>query len=387
MTDVNINDTMLTSMITIGRYIQQKGNYRAFIPEKFPPEKLFFNAPKTISLLAEANLVLGKLDGLTKLLPDIDFFIFMYIKKEAAYSSQVEGTRAKLTDALQAEIGKTTGLPEDVDDILHYINAMNTGLQKMEKLPLSLRLIREVHEIMLTEARSSIYPYPGEFRKTQNWIMGTNPNDARFVPPPPEYVMPAMGDLEKFFYSEEEIPVLIKAALIHSQFETIHPFIDGNGRTGRLLITFYLCQQNILEKPVLYLSEYFRKHRDLYFSMLDEYRNGNVAAWLEFFLKGIANVAKEAIKTSNKIVELREKDLHKTSGLGKTSKYAVVLLKNLFKLPMINVRKIQEFTGLSREGSNRLVKRFVKLGILCHKEEEKKYGQIFVYKEYLDLFD
>jgi len=299
----------------------------------------------------------------------------------------VEGKRAKLTDALQAEIGKTTGLPEDVDDILHYINAMNTGFQKLEKLPLSLRLIREVHEILLTKARSSIYPYPGEFRKTQNWIMGTNPNDARFVPPSPEYVIPAMGDLEKFFYSEEEIPVLIKAALIHSQFETIHPFIDGNGRTGRLLITFYLCQQNILEKPVLYLSEYFRKHRDLYFSMLDEYRKGNVADWLEFFLKGIVNVAKEAIKTSNKIVELREKDLPKMSGLGKTSKYAVVLLKNLFKLPMINVRKIQEFTGLSREGSNRLVKRFVKLGILYPKQEEKKYGQIFVYKGYLDLFD
>lgn len=374
-------------MITIGRYIYQKGGYRAFIPEGFPPKELSFNTSKIINLLAEANLLLGKLDGLTKLLPDINFFIFMYIKKEAAYSSQVEGTRAKLTDALQAEIGKTTNLPRDVDDILHYISAMNAGLQKLEKLPLSLRLIREVHEVLLTEARSSAYPYPGEFRKTQNWIMGTTPNDARFVPPPPEYVMPAMGELEKFFHSEEEIPLLIKAALIHSQFETIHPFIDGNGRTGRLLITFYLCQQGILEKPVLYLSEHFRKHRDLYFSMLDEYRKGNVAAWLEFFLKGIANVSKEAIKTSNRVIELREKDLHRLAGLGKANKQAIVLLKNLFKLPMVNVRKIQEFTGLSREASNRLVKKFVKLGILHPKDKEKKYAQIFVYKEYLDLFN
>ena len=374
-------------MIIIGKYIQQKGGYRAFIPEEFPPEGLAFNSPKIISLLAKANLFLGKLDGLTKLLPDINFFIFMYIKKEAAYSSQVEGTRAKLTDALQAEIGKTSDLPADVDDILHYIDAMNAGLQKLEKLPLSLRLIREVHEVLLTEARSSTYPHPGEFRKTQNWIMGTTPNDARFVPPPPEYVMPAMGELEKFFHSEDEIPILIKAALIHSQFETIHPFVDGNGRTGRLLITFYLCQQGILEKPVLYLSEHFRKHRDLYFDGLSEYRKGNVAAWLEFFLKGIANTSKEAIQVSNKIIELREKDLHKLAGLGKANKHALVLWKNLFKLPMVNVRKIQEFTGLSREASNRMVKKFVKLGILQPKEKGKKYGQIFVYKEYLDLFD
>ncbi len=330
---------------------------------------------------------MGKLDGLTKLLPDIDFFIFMYIKKEAAYSSQVEGTRAKLTDALQAEIGKTADLPPDVDDILHYINAMNAGLQKLEKIPLSLRLIREVHGVLLTDARSSGYPYPGEFRKTQNWIMGTTPNDARFVPPPPEYVMPAMGEMEKFFHAEDEIPILIKAALIHSQFETIHPFIDGNGRTGRLLITFYLCQQGILEKPVLYLSEHFRKYRDLYFDGLSEYKKGNVAAWLEFFLTGIANVSREAVKISNRVIELREKDLHKLAGLGKTNKHAVVLLKNLFKLPMVNVRKIQEFTGLSREASNRMVKKFVNLGILHPKDKKKKYGQIFVYREYLDLFD
>lgn len=217
--------------------------------------------------------------------------------------------------------------------------------------------------------------------------MGTNPTNARFVPPPPEYVMEALSDLEKFFYSHKDMPVLIKVGLIHSQFETIHPFLDGNGRTGRLLITFYLCQQGILERPVLYLSEHFKKHRDLYFSMLDEYRKGNVASWMEFFLKGVVRVAGEAIETSNKVIELREKDLHKVSGLGRASKNAVVLLKNLYRLPITNVRKIEETAGLSREASNRLVKRFVKLGILFPKDKHVKYGRLFVYKNYLNLFE
>ncbi len=374
-------------MIKIGNYIKQKGNYRAFIPENFPPKNISFSEPKIVKLLADANLLLGKLDGLTKLLPDIDFFIFMYINKEAAYSSQIEGTRARLTDALQAELERTPELPDDVDDILHYIEAMNKGLQRLEKIPLSLRLIKEVHAILLTEARSTAFPYPGEFRKTQNWVMGTNLNDARFVPPPPEYVSQAMGDLEKFFYSHEDIPALIKVALIHSQFETIHPFLDGNGRTGRLLITFYLCQQNILEKPVLYLSEYFKKHRNHYFSMLDEYRKGDIGSWLEFFLKGIAHVAEEAAIVSNKIVNLREKNIHQLSGFGRASKNAVKLLKNLYKIPIINVRKVQETTGLSREGANQLVKRFVKMNILIPKDKSKTYGRIFVFKEYLELFE
>jgi len=374
-------------MITIGRYIQQKGNYRAFIPGQFPPKGLPYNELKIIKLLSEANLLLGNLDGIAKLLPDINFFIFMYIKKESAYSSQIEGTKARLTDALLAEVERTPELPNDVDDILHYINAMNEGLKRLEKLPLSIRLIKEIHQILLTEARSATYPYPGEFRRVQNWIMGTNPADARFVPPPPEYVTPAMSNLEKFFYSYEDIPILIKVALIHSQFETIHPFVDGNGRTGRLLITFYLCQQKVLKRPILYLSEYFKKHRELYFSMLDEYRRGNITEWLEFFLKGIVNVAKEAVETSDKIIDLREKDLYKVSTLGRASKNAIVLLKNLYKLPIINVRKTQGFTGLSREAANRLVKRFVKLGLLHLKDKGKKYGRIFVYKEYLNLFE
>jgi len=375
------------SKVNIGKYIKQIEGYKAFIPEKFPPKNLSFQGERLIQLLSTSSLSLGKLDGLTKLVPDIDFFIFMYIKKEATFSSQIEGTKALLTDALHAEIERAPELPPDVDDILHYIEAMNIGLNELKNIPLSLRLIKKIHQVLLTEARSTFFPYPGEFRKTQNWIMGTNPNNARFVPPPPDYVTLAMTDLENFFYSYRNIPILIKIGLIHAQFETIHPFIDGNGRTGRLLITLYLCQEKLLEKPALYLSEYLKKNRDLYFAKLDEYRKGNVFLWLEFFLEGVGKVAEEAIETSNKIIELREKDQQKIMKLGKGTKNAIKLLKNLYKLPIINVKKVEEFTGLSREGANRLVKKFVKLDLLVPKEKEKKYGRIFIYKEYLGLFE
>jgi Fic family protein len=375
------------SKVDIGKYIKQIEGYKAFIPEKFPPKNLSFQGERLIQLLSTSSLLLGKLDGLTRLVPDIDFFIFMYIKKEATLSSQIEGTKAQLTDALHAEIERAPELPPDVDDILHYIKAMNTGLNELKNIPLSLRLIKKIHQVLLTEARSLFFPYPGEFRKTQNWIMGTNPNNARFVPPPPDYVTLAMTDLENFFYSYRNIPILIKIGLIHAQFETIHPFIDGNGRTGRLLITLYLCQEKLLERPVLYLSEYLKKNRDLYFAKLDEYRKGNVFLWLEFFLEGVGKVAEEAIETSNKIIELREKDLQKIMKLGKGTKNAIKLLKNLYKLPVINVKKVEEFTGLSREGANRLVKKFVELDLLVPKEKEKKYGRIFIYKKYLRLFE
>ena len=376
-----------SSNVIIGKYIKQLKGYKAFIPEKFPPKNLTFQGERLIHLLSISSLSLGKLDGLTKLVPDIDFFIFMYIKKEAALSSQIEGTKAQLTDALHAEVERAPELPSDVNDILHYIEAMNLGLDELKNIPLSLRLIKKIHQTLLTNARSNSFPYPGEFRKTQNWIMGTNPNNARFVPPPPDYLTYAMADLEKYFYSYKSIPVLIKIGLIHAQFETIHPFIDGNGRTVRLLITLYLCQEKLLERPVLYLSEYLKKNRDLYFDKLDEYRKGNVLSWLEFFLEGVGKVAEEAIETSNKIIELRETNQQKIMKLGKGAKNATKLLQNLCKLPIINVKKVEEFTGLSREGANRLVKRFVKLGLLVPKDKDKKYGRIFIYKEYLHLFE
>lgn len=375
-------------MIKIGQNIKQIEGYKAFIPEKFPPEDLsLLQNTQLIKLLSEADRLVGKLDGITKLLPDIDFFIFMYVKKEAAYSSQIEGTRARLTDALQAEIERVPDLPPDVDDILHYISAMNRGLSQLEKIPLSLRLIKEVHKVLMTEARSSQSPRPGEFRQDQNWIDGTSPFDARFVPPPASHITQAMGDVENFFRDDNDLPILLRAGLLHAQFETIHPFRDGNGRTGRLLMTFYLCQQKILERPVLYLSEFFKRNRKTYFDRLDRYRDGEVSGWLEFFLRGVIDVASEAISVSHKIVTLRERDMQTIASLGKkTGIGAMKLLKELYKSPIVNVRRVQEVTGFSRQGAYNVTERFVEVGILVSRDE-KEYGKNFVYADYLKLFD
>ncbi len=379
----------MSTAVTIGKTIKQLEGYKAFIPGKFPPDSIqtLLHDKNVARLLSEANILIGRLDGIAKLLPDIDFFIFMYVRKEAALSSQIEGTRAKLTDALLAEAGKTPELPPDVDDILHYINAMNAGLKKLEALPLSLRLIKEVHKALMTGARSTQYSLPGEFRRDQNWINGTSPFDAHFVPPPAHLILPAMSDLEKFFHARDDIPVLAKAALLHAQFETIHPFRDGNGRAGRLLVTFYLCQQNILDRPVLYLSEFFKHHRETYFSRLDEYRKGNAAEWLSFFLKGVAAVAKEAISVSDKIVVLRERDMQEISTFGKkTSAGALALLRELYRSPIVNARRVQQATGFSRQGAYNLIDRFVTSGILTLLQR-KKYGKTFVHREYLKLFE
>jgi Fic family protein len=375
-------------MITIGKTIKQIEGFKAFIPEKFPPKGLsLLHNTTLIKLLSEADRLVGKLDGITKLLPDIDFFIFMYVKKEAAYSSQIEGTKARLTDALQAEIERVPDLPPDVDDILHYISAMNSGLSQLEKIPLSLRLIKEVHKVLMTDARSTQNPRPGEFRQDQNWIDGTSPFDARFVPPPPNSINTAMGDIENFFHNENDIPILLRAGLIHAQFEMIHPFRDGNGRTGRLLMTFYLCQQKILERPVLYLSEFFKRNRKTYFDRLDRYREGEVSEWLEFFLKGVIDVASEAILVSHKIVTLRERDMQTIALFGKkTGGGALKLLRELYKSPIVNVRRVQEVTGFSRQGAYNITERFVNVGILAPRDE-KEYGKNYVYTDYLKLFD
>jgi Fic family protein len=372
----------------IGEYVFQPQGYRSYVPEKFPPDDhSFYRSGKIVKLLDEAVLLTGRLDGMTKLLPDIDFFVFMYLKKEAALSSQIEGTRAKLTDALQAEVEKNPDLPEDVDDILHYIDAMNTGLKRLENIPLSLRLIKEVHKSLLTGARSTHDPVPGEFRRDQNWIDGTSPNDAAFVPPPANMVLDAMGDIEKFFHEYRGIPALIKAGMLHAQFETIHPFRDGNGRVGRLLITFYLCQQKLLRRPVLYLSEFLKRPREAYFNRLEDYRKGKVEEWLEFFLRGVIEVAGEAITLSDKIIAIRERDLEKISQYGKkTSKAALILLKELYRTPMTNAGRVQKVTGFSRQGAYNLIKKFQGSRILVQ-SGLRKYGRQYVYRDYLMLFD
>src|SRR3989344_2863767 len=295
----------------IGKLIQQRTGYNAFVPDKFPPDEKILLSNKTQQLHAKAVLMLGKLDGITQLVPGLDLFIFMYIRKEAARSSEIEGTKATIVDVLQTEAGiETSRYPQDVERIIHYINAMEYGLKRFETLPLSLRFIKEIHQILIEGTLDASGKTPGEFRKSQNWIGGGSPNTAKFVPPTSFEIRRCLDDFEKFLHAKDEYPPLIKTALAHAQFETIHPFLDGNGRTGRLLITFYLCQQKILDKPVLYLSEYFKKNRDTYFNLLHDYHNeGEVARWFKFFLQGVAEVADDAVKTSKKINALRDRDI------------------------------------------------------------------------------
>lgn len=372
----------------IGKLVQQLSGYRAFIPDKFPPsEKIILNA-KTQQLHAKAVLLLGKLDGITQLLPDLDFFILMYIKKEAAKSSEIEGTKATIIDVIKTESKIENKYPQDVERILHYVQAMEYGLKRLESLPLSLRFIREIHKILLEGTIDAPGKTPGEFRKSQNWIGGGSLNTARYIPPPPSEMHRCLDDFEKFLYTENDYTPIIKAALAHAQFETIHPFLDGNGRTGRLLTTFYLCKLGILERPVLYLSEYFLGNQQEYYNSLEKYHSdkSDVNDWLDFFLDGVAIIAADAIETSKKISYLRVADLSKIQTLGKRAKNGIIVLEKLYNLPIVSVKQVEEWTGLSRPQANELVKKLIDVGILEKTDENVEYSRQFFYKKYLDLF-
>lgn len=372
----------------VGKLIQQPSGYKAFIPDKFPPKEQIVLSSKTQQLHATAALMLGKLDGITQLLPDLDFFILMYIRKEAARSSEIEGTQATIIDVIKSEAQIESHFPQDVERIIHYIHTMEYGLKRLETLPLSLRFIREIHKVLIGGTIDAPGKTPGEFRTSQNWISGGSPNTAKFVPPTHLEMNRCLGDFEKFLHATDEYPPLIKAALAHAQFETIHPFLDGNGRTGRLLTTFYLCKLGILERPVLYLSEYFLNNQKTYYGSLNSYHqeDADVSGWLDFFLDGVAIIAAEAIETSKKINVLRQKDTIKIQSLGRRTKTGIMVLENLYKLPIVSVRKVEEWTELSRPQANDLVKKLVELGILEQRDKDIEYGREFWYKKYLDLF-
>jgi Fic family protein len=239
----------------------------------------------------------------------------------------------------------------------------------------------------MTQARATHFSDPGEFRKSQNWIGGTRPDNAKFVPPPVDEMLVSLTDLEKFFHTDDSTLTLIKAGIIHAQFETIHPFLDGNGRTGRMLITFYLWKEGFLEKPVLFLSSYFKKHQHLYYEKLFGYHNGNVADWVEFFLDGVIEIANEAIDIVSKITQLREKDMQQIQKLGtRASESAATVLPQLYGQPIVNVSVIQKWTGYTRAGAQRVIDRFIDMKILVPKDQDKKYGHSYVYKNYLDIF-
>ncbi len=373
----------------IGLDIEQKEGYKAFTPNIFPPIGGFDFEHKILKKNNEATRLLGKLDGITKLLPDADFFLLMYLRKDAASSSQIEGTMATMIDAIEAEIKINTNIPDDVDDILHYIKALNYGIRRMksDNFPMALRFIRELHKQLMSKARATHFSDPGEFRKSQNWIGGTRPDNAKFVPPTVFDMHNALNDLEKFIHSDDVTPTVIKAGLIHAQFETIHPFLDGNGRTGRMLITFYLWKEGYLEKPVLFLSSFFKKHQKLYYEKLFDYHNGNVSDWIDFFLDGVIEIANEAIDIVGKITFLRYTDTMKIQKLGKrASESATSVLPKLYGQPIVNVNVIQEWTGFTRAGAQSVIDRFIELEILSPKDKNKKYGQSYIYKDYIELF-
>ncbi|KKP33303.1 MAG: hypothetical protein A2312_04820 [Candidatus Staskawiczbacteria bacterium RIFOXYB2_FULL_32_9] len=375
--------------LELGKFINQVQGFKAFVPNYFPPKGGFDFSPNIIKKNDEATRLLGKLDGITKLLPDADFFLLMYLRKDAASSSQIEGTMATMIDAIEAEAKIAEDVPEDVDDILHYIKALNYGIKRMrgDDFSLASRFIKELHRELLSKARATHFSDPGEFRKSQNWIGGTRPDNAHFVPPPIEDMARAISDLEKFINKEDAVPVAIKAGLIHAQFETIHPFLDGNGRTGRMLITFYLWKEGFLEKPVLFLSSYFKKHQKIYYEKLFGYHNGKVEDWIDFFLDGVIKIANEAIDTVSKITELRQKDLEKIHTLGKrASESAMMVLPKLYAQPIVNNVIIQKWTGFTRAGAERVIDRFIKIGILTPKDKNVTYGQSYIYKKYLDIF-
>ncbi|WP_242678925.1 Fic family protein [Rhodobacter calidifons] len=290
--------------------------------------------------LERANRAIGRLDGVTSILPDTPLFLYMYVRKEALLSSQIEGTQSSLSDLLLFESEEAPGVPlDDVQEVSNYVAAMNHGLDRIrEGFPLSLHLLREIHAILLEKGRGST-KQPGEFRRSQNWIGGTRPGNALFVPPPPENVLDLMSDLEAFIHTDTpEMPTLIKAGLVHVQFETIHPFLDGNGRLGRLLITFLLCTQGILKEPVLYLSLYFKTHRRQFYDLLQQVReNGDWETWLEFFLDGIAETSLQASEGAREILALFEADRHRIENLGRPAASALRVHQLLQQKPIIGI--------------------------------------------------
>ena len=372
-----------------GRYIQQPNRYSAFMPMVLPPTPEIQYDGELQTLLSKADRALGRLDGSIQTLPDPDMFVFMYIRKEAVLSSQIEGTQSSLNDLLEAEAAiADTQRPGDVSEVLNYVKAMNYGLERLAELPISVRLIREIHEQLMRGVRGK-HAQPGELRRSQNWIGpgGSTLNDAVFVPPPPHEVEGLLSDLEKFIHQDNDIPALIKIGLIHAQFETIHPFLDGNGRVGRLLIAFFLCHKEILLKPVLYLSHWFKLHRARYYELLQNIRDrGEWEEWLKFFLEGVAIVSLEATETARAIVAMREDHRRRiTDCFGRSAGNGLRILESLYTHPFIDTAMVRDKLNITFPPAADLIKRFVDADLLVEITEQKRY-RVYQYFPYVRLF-
>jgi Fic family protein len=362
---------------------------RAFVPRPLPPDPPLELNEQRQRLLERATLALGRLDSVTLLLPDPHLFLYAYVRREAVLSSQIEGTQSSLAQLLLFELEESPGVPlDDVVEVSNYVAALEHGLRRLkEGFPLSNRLIREMHAVLLSRGRGS-EKSPGEFRRSQNWIGGTRPGNAHFVPPPPQYVQDCMSDLERFLHNEgNPYPALIKAALAHVQFETIHPFLDGNGRIGRLLIAFILHNDGLLSQPLLYLSLYFKQHRSKYYRLLDVVRTeGDWEAWLDFFLEGVEQTASNAVETAKRLLSLFQKDEQVIQKAGRSTSTLLRVFRVLCERPLVTVNQVCERSGLSFPAVSHAMAALARLGIVREVTGQRR-NRIFAYNEYLNILN
>jgi Fic family protein len=360
---------------------------QAFIPSSLPPRPPIQWTPELHRKFDEAMLALGRLDSVSTLLPDTSLFLYMYVRKEAVLSSMIEGTQSSLSDLLLFELDLEPGVPlDDVREVSNYVAALDHGLRLMaDGLPLSIRLFREIHGVLLTKGRGSNQT-PGEFRRSQNWIGGTRPGNAAFVPPPAEEVLECMSKLELFLHDQPEpTPVLLKAALAHVQFETIHPFLDGNGRLGRLLITLLLCDQKVLREPILYLSLYFKTHRQYYYELLGNVRlTGDWEAWLDFFVEAVIVTATQAVETSQQLLDLSKQDRDKINSLGRAAASTLQVHRALMEHPIATSGSLVEKTGITPATVNKALGHLEQLGIVKELTSQKR-NRLFRYAGYIEI--
>lgn len=364
-------------------------SFQAFVPNPLPPEPNMIWDDDLRSFAEHAALALGRLDGISALLPHPGIFLYAYVRKEAVVSSQIEGTQSSLSDLLLHELDAAPGVPiDDVSEVSNYVAALDHGLKRLrEGFPLSLRLIKEIHAILMSGVRGGTKD-PGEFRSSQNWIGGSRPGNARFVPPPPDRLLECLGALEKFLHNEPTTTsTLVKAALAHVQFETIHPFLDGNGRLGRLLITFLLCAENVLQEPLLYLSLYFKQNRTAYYDHLQTVRQtGDWESWLRFFLTGIRETSEQAVATARRLRTLFTDDAARLTGLGRAGGNVFRVHQQFQTLPIASVSRMSEALGISINTARSALEQLQKLGIV-RELTGGKYGRLYAYDQYLAILN
>ena len=376
----------------VGAYISSVAGgetVRAFVPAPLPPNPPLDLGGTRQTLLERATLALGRLDSISLLLPDPQLFLYAYVRREAVLSSQIEGTQSSLSDLLLFELDEVPGVPfDDVVEVSNYIAALEHGMARLsEGFPLCNRLLREMHAKLMARGRGSDKA-PGEFRRSQNWIGGTRPGNAQFVPPPPQQVEPCMAALERFIHGESNAaPVLLKAALAHVQFETIHPFLDGNGRLGRLLIALLLHQGGLLAQPLLYLSLYFKQYRAVYYELLDRVRgDGDWEAWVDFFLEGVEQTANGAVQTARRLVTLFQQDAQRAQAAGRGAANVLRVLDALRRRPMSSLRQLCEDTGMAFPTASKSMQALMTLGIARELTGQRR-NRVFVYDGYLNILN